>query len=485
MNQRVVSVSRTEPDGLPRIADALAVAGPGATIVLQPGVYREELRLIGDVTLTAEDGPGTVTLRAPDGVAVFVGGGAVTLRGITIAGGSDTYPAIQVSGGELTMVDCELRADGLVGLHVRGSHVEVRNCVVESRSGAGLLLEQGMTGTFRSSTVRDCGGPGIVIATGADPQLIDCVVTGGQGPGVLSTRDGRGSLVDCDLSAVAGPAVAVEEGGMVHLRRTTIHDGDGPGIVATGGAPVFEDCLVRDVGGHGVVIAGDADPTLARCRIEGTGGHAVFALGNGTGRLVDCRFAESAVAVLAFTDTATSTLDKCVVEGAGDVAALFDGTAGGTLVRCEVRGGRTGVLVRGGADPLIEETLIAGCVEYGVQSIDGARGTVRNCTVEDYGVAGVRVTGARLAVTDSRLRGGRHGLVVAAGGHATVDACEIGAASVAGVLVEPAGELQLRRSRVRGGAAAGVRFAAGSRGTLSRSEVFDNGGDGVLLETAE
>ncbi|MET7427089.1 right-handed parallel beta-helix repeat-containing protein, partial [Dactylosporangium sp. NPDC005555] len=55
----------------------------------------------------------------------------------------------------------------------------------------------------------------------------------------------------------------------------------------------------------------------------------------------------------------------------------------------------------------------------------------------------------------------------------------------AGVLVEPAGELQLRRSRVRGGAAVGVRFAAGSRGTLSRSEVFDNGGDGVLLETAE
>ncbi|MEV6810728.1 hypothetical protein [Micromonospora sp. NPDC051296] len=51
MNQAVVSVSHNEPGGLPRIGDALAVAGAGTTVMLQPGVYEEELRLIGDVTI--------------------------------------------------------------------------------------------------------------------------------------------------------------------------------------------------------------------------------------------------------------------------------------------------------------------------------------------------------------------------------------------------------------------------------------------------
>src|SRR5258705_10897018 len=174
MNQGVVSVSHTEPGGLPRIADALAAAGPGVTVVLQPGIYHEELRIIGDVTLAAEDGPGTVTLRAPDGVAVFVGAGAVTLRSVTIVGGNETFPAIQVNGGSLTMMDCDLRAEGLVGLHARGCRLDVRDCVVENGSGAGLLLEQGMTGTVRSTTVRDTAGPGIVIATGAEPQIVGC-----------------------------------------------------------------------------------------------------------------------------------------------------------------------------------------------------------------------------------------------------------------------------------------------------------------------
>ncbi|WP_238014647.1 AAA family ATPase [Dactylosporangium sp. AC04546] len=485
MSSSVVSVSHTEPGGMPRIADALAVAGPGTTVMLQPGTYHEELRLIGDVTLAAEDGLGSVVLRAPDGVAVFVGAGTVTLRGIIVVGGSESFPAIQVNGGSLRMSDCELRADGVVGLHARDGRIDLHDCVVENASGAGLLLEQGTTGTVRATTVREVGGAGIVVASGADPEFADCTITGVRGPGVLSTRDGRGGLVGCALTAIAGPAVAVEDRGAIKLRYSIVHNTSGPGVVATGGEPVLEDCLIQAVDGHGVVIAGDADPTLVRCRIEGSGGHAVFALDTGAGRLVDCQLGDTPVAVLAVTGTASPTLEQCHLSGSGEVTALFDGSGRGVLVGCEVTGGRTGVLVRGGADPVIDETTVTGCTEYGVHSIDGGRGTVRNCTVEQCGVAGVRLADASTALADSRLRGGRHGLIVAPGGQASVDACEIDTASVAGVLVESTGELRLRRSRVRDGDAVGVRFAPGSRGAVIQSEIFDNGTDGVLLETAE
>ncbi|MFI6133946.1 right-handed parallel beta-helix repeat-containing protein [Micromonospora sp. NPDC051141] len=485
MSSSVVSVSHTEPGGLPRIADALAVAGPGTTIVLQPGIYHEELRIVGDVTLAAEDGPGTVTLQAPDAVALFVGAGRVELRGITVVGGGDRFPAVQVTGGSLRMSDCELTADGLVALHAGDSRLDLHNCVVRNAAGAGLLLESGMTGTVRASTVRDVGGAGVVISSGADPELVDCTLTETAGPAVLSARAGRGSLTDCVVSAVAGPAVAVESGGAVRLLRTTIRDSGGPALVATGGRPTLEDCVVREVDGHGVVIAGDAAPTLSRCQVETTTGHAVFALETATGRLVDCRLDATAAAAVAVTGGAAPTLDDCRITGAGDATVVFDGGARGTLTRCTVSGGRTGVLVRTGADPVLDDSTVADCREYGVQCVDGGLGTVRGCTVESCGEAAVRVAGARLVLTDSRLRGGPYGVIVAGDGQATLTSCEIGSAARAGVVVEAAGDLDLRHSRVSGGDLVGVRFAPGSRGTLARSEVVDNGTDGVLLETRE
>ncbi|MFI2710477.1 AAA family ATPase [Micromonospora sp. NPDC018662] len=486
MSSQVVSVSHSEPGGLPRIADALAVAGPGTTIVLQPGTYHEELRIIGDVTLAAEDGPGTVTLQAPEAVALFVGAGRVELRGITVVGGGDRFPAVQVTGGSLRMSDCELRADGLVALHAGDSRLDLDTCVVGNAAGAGLLLEGGMTGTIRATTVRDVGGAAMVISSGADPEFVDCTVTGAAGPGVLSTRAGRGSLVDCVVSAVAGPAVAVESGGAVRLLRTTIRDAGGPAVVATGGRPTLEDCVIRDIRGHGVVIAGDADPTLLRCQVEGTTGHTVLALETATGQLVECRLdATAAAAAVAVTDGAAPTLRDCQITAAGEAAVIFDDGARGALVGCAVTGGRTGVLVRTGADPVLEDTVVADCLDFGVQGVDGGLGTVRGCTVEGCGEAGVRVAGAQLVLTDSRLRGGRHGLIVGRDGQATVTSCEVGSAARAGVVVEAAGDLDLRHSRVSGGDLVGVRFAPGSRGALVRSEVVDNGTDGVLLETAD
>jgi SpoVK/Ycf46/Vps4 family AAA+-type ATPase len=485
MSSTVVSVSHTEPGGLPRIADALAVAGPGTTIVLQPGTYREELRIVGDVTLAAEDGPGTVTLRAPDAVALFVGAGRVELRGITVVGGGDRFPAVQVTGGSLRLSDCELAADGVVAVHAGDSRLDLDSCEVRNAGGAGLLLENGMTGTIRATTVRDVAGAAAVISSGADPELVDCTLTGSAGPAVLSTRAGRGSVVDCVVSTGSGPAVAVESGGAVRLLRTTIGDGGGPAVVVTGGRPTVEDCVLRDLDGHGVVIAGDGDPTLLRCHVETRTGHALFALETATGRLVDCRLEATAAAAVAVTGDAAPTLEGCRITAAGEAAVVFDDGARGTLAGCTVNGGHTGVLVRAGADPVLDDTVVADCRDYGVQGVDGGLGTVRGCTVEGCGEAGVRVDGARLVLTDSRLRGGPYGLVVAGNGHSGVTSCEIGSAARAGILVEAAGELDLRRSRVSGGGAVGVRFAPGSRGALIESEVVDNGTDGVLLETAE
>ena len=442
MSQRMVSVSHSDAGVLPRIADAIAVAGPGATIVVQPGVYREELRLTGDVSLVAEDGRGTVTIAAPGAVAVFSSGGTVRLRGFKIVGGSDRFPAVQMGSGTLQLAECDVRADGVVAIHATTGRIDMNDCIVENPAGAGLLLEKLATGTVARCAIRAIGAAGVVIAGGADPELRGCTITDVKGPGILSTRDGRGSVIECEITAVDGPAVAIEEGGSVQVLGTVIRDTPGPGIVATGGRPTVEECELRGIAGHGVVFAGRANPTLRRCQVTTVGGHGIVLLETASGLISDCTVEDTGSAAFAVTGSASPTVRGGRFSGGGEVVLLLDGVVTCTLIGTTVDGGRAGAAV---------------CV----------------------------TGGATLFAEEAQVRRGGFGVLVSGGGRATLASSDIADAASIGVAAESTAEVLLWDTKVRSGARHGVHFAAGSRGEMTRCEVFDNAGDGVVLETAE
>ena len=442
MSQHMVSVSHGDPGVLPRIADAIALAGTGGTVVLQPGTYREELRLTGDVSLMAEDGRGTVTLEAPNGLAVFSSGATVQLRGLTITGGSDSFPAVQIGSGHLRMTECDVRANGVVAVHATVGRLDMHRCVVENPYGAGLLLDKDAAGTITDTVIRDIAGAAIVIAGGADPEFRGCTVTDGRGPGILSTRDGRGRMQDCQISAVDGPAIAVEEGGGIRIHTTVVHDTPGAGLVATGGRPTLEGCELRGLGGHGVVFAGQSDPILHGCHVVGTGGHGLLVLKNAAGLIDDCTIEQTASAAFAVTGSGRPALRGGHIAGTGEAAVLLDGTVTVTVNGTTVEGGQA--------------------------------------------AAAIRVShGAILTAEETQVRGGGHGVLVVEGGQATFVSSDITGATVAGCAVESAAEVDLRNTRVHRCAGVGVRFAAGSRGWLTGCEVMENAGDGVVLETSE
>ncbi|QKW13594.1 right-handed parallel beta-helix repeat-containing protein [Verrucosispora sp. NA02020] len=485
MSQGVLSVSQTDPDCLPTISDALALARPGATVAVQPGVYRERLRLTGDVTLVAEDGRGSVTVHGVDGPAVFQAGGAVVLRGLVLTGGDEAFPTVQIATGTLRMTQCEVRADAVVGVHVAAGRLELGDCLLSNPGGAGLLIDGGAAGTVTGTTVRDVGAAAVVIAGGADPVLRDCTVTDVRGAGVLSTRAGRGLVVGCDISAVDGPAVAVEQDGAVRVERCVVHDSPGSGLIVTGGRPVLDDCEFRDLGGHGVVVSGDADPTARRCTVTATAGHGVIVLENATGALLDCRISATRAAAFAVTGSAAPRVEGGRIEGGTGIAVLLDGPVGGAFTGVSVDGGRTGFLVRAGADPVLTDATVRDCTGHAVESVDGGRGTVQGGTFTG-GTATVRVAAdGALTLTDCRIRGGGVGLLVDEGGSVTATSCDVGETGGSGAEVGSGARLRLAHTRVHGCAGSGIRFAGRSVGRLDRCEIFDNAGDGVVVETLE
>ncbi|GIJ26384.1 hypothetical protein Vqi01_15460 [Micromonospora qiuiae] len=483
MSSRMLSVSATEPGCLPSITAALAVAGPSAMVVVQPGIYREQLRLSGDVTVVAEDGPGTVTIDGGDGVVVFVGGGNVTLRGLSVSGGAPNLPAVQVGHGTLHATGCAVTGRGIVAVHVPGGRVELRDCQVSNPHGAGLLFERGAGGTVSDSTIRDVGSTGAVIIGGADPLLRGCTFTDIGGVGVLSSQDGRGALEECELTAIDGPAVAVEEGGALRLVRSRLHDLPGSGVAVTGGRPLLEECEVHTAGGHGVVLSGTADPVLRGCRIRDVAGHGLVVLEHATGSFTDGTIDGAEAAAIAVGGSAAPLIDGGRVNAGAGGGLLFESEATGTVRRLTVQGGPTGLVVGGSAAPLVEECTIAESREYGVRLLGQARPTIRSSRIERCTTGGFLVEAGTTLVSDEVVVPDC-GVGLQVEGTATVNGSDIGGARRVGILVQREGNLTLLRTRVHRSGGPGVRFAAGTSGRVDGCELLENVGEGLLRETS-
>ncbi|TCB95510.1 AAA family ATPase [Micromonospora zingiberis] len=479
----MLSVSETEPGCLPSISAALAAAGRTAMIVVQPGTYREQLRFTGDVTVVAEDGPGTVTIDGGDGVALLVGGGTVTLRGITVLGGAANLPAVQVARGTLRAAECAISGRGVVAVHVPGGQVDLHDCRVDNPDGAGFLFESNGAGTIGATTVRDASS-GAVIVGGADPMLRDCTFTDIRGVGVLATRGGRGTLEDCEITATGGPAVAVEEDGALRVVRGRLHDIPGTAVMVNGGRPTLEDCEIRAVGGHAVVVSGTADPVFRGCTVRGAAGHGLVVIEQATGTFIGGDIAETEAAAVAVAGSAAPLIEGGKLVGGPGGTLLCQGEATGTLRRLTVRGGRTGVVVGGSAAPLIEDCVVEEAQEYGVRLLGKARPVVQGTRVERCAAGGFLVeAGTTLTVDQATVQDCGVGLQV--NGTATVTGSDIGGARTAGILVQPKANLTLLRSRVHRSSGPGVWFTAGSSGRLDGCELIGNVGEGLLRETTE
>jgi serine/threonine protein phosphatase PrpC len=192
--------------GAATIAEALAQAGPGQTVEVAPGTYREALQLRDGVALVSRV-PRAAVLLPPAGSGVP----AVTAQGIAdarIAGfriAGDAQAPLQVG---IRLADSAVEVDGVeitgaqtAGIDVAGDdRSEVRASFLHDNPGGGVLVEGGaprLLGNLITNNGRLAGTPprpGVEARAGAAPELIDNRFAG-NGGGVLLASPERGDEV--------------------------------------------------------------------------------------------------------------------------------------------------------------------------------------------------------------------------------------------------------------------------------------------------
>ncbi len=192
------------------IAEALAAADPGDTVLVAPGTYVEgPLTIDRDIVLMSEAGPESTIidaggqLKAPGDVTTVLRLTNVTadcqVIGMTIKGArSDSSGAgIEIVDSSPTISGCIIAGNETVsgaGIVVRGSSPMILGCTIDGNSGlAGVYFEAASAGTVSMCIVSGTqGGPGVRCDSGA-PTIGCCDVFGNDGY-IVGGTDGGGNF---------------------------------------------------------------------------------------------------------------------------------------------------------------------------------------------------------------------------------------------------------------------------------------------------
>lgn len=420
-----VGADGTEERPLPSLSEGLARAGRDGWVLLGGGAYREALRieeprrLVGVCAARVEIG------RRGD--AAVVAHAAVTLRGVTVAGG------VLVEGrGALAAREIVVNPGDSYGLLVTGEDAaaDLRDAVfgpLGAMGGSAVSIDARARLSLDGFVIADGRGNGVTATGGATVTLSNGVIRGMRlYPGAF--RSGR-AIVAIGAAAVTGARLALDD-----------NQAEAIEVSAAGSRLALVDAVIRGTrpadrtgGGKAIEVNEGAVATLERTRIEASSNTAASAFTGATLTLRDCHVLD--------------TRER----GVGNAGRGIDAHHGGTLVA--------------------ERVVVEGSHEVAVFSFDGSRVTLRDVLIRRTRAPTVGFYGAGLAAIEGTVDARR--VVVE-------DSTEVGVA-----LVGPRVDATLEDVIVRGvrpssrGFAMGVVTAWGARARLERIAVTDTRGVAV------
>jgi SpoVK/Ycf46/Vps4 family AAA+-type ATPase len=486
-----VSVSASGDSGYRSIVAALAAAPDGATVVVQPGRYAESLVLSRPVTIVAAQAPGAVVVEAPAGAAVTVISGSAALQQLVLRGQDPLTAVTQVTGGSLTLDQCDVTAAARAAIEVRGSGAAMvmRGGRVRNSAGRGVVVTDGASGTFERTVIEHVSSDAVTISSGADPAFRDCTISDVLGTGLTAADNARGIVAGCEITRITGAAVALRESSSTRLTSDWIHDTQDVGVlIASAARPVLEDCEIRDTGSHGMVLTGEADPVVRRCSITRAAGEGISLTGRSRGAFSDCTVTDTASAGVLVGDGSDPMFSKCRFRGTAKAALVVTDAAAGTFDRVDVRGaGQHGIEIRAAANPLLRQAVVVGCRGHGLTVLEDGRGRIEDSVIEGTGAAGLRsASGGYPDVRGTRFTGSAQvGVLIAARGRCVLRECDIVGAGTDGVVVEDGGDISVSRTLIQESKGAGVVLGEGAQARLTACEIAANEGDGIMVASSQ
>lgn len=242
----------------------------------------------------------------------------------------------------------------------------------------------------------------VVVIESAALTFSDCVITGGQQEGVrISGLSAAPLLEDCEIRGNGAYGILCEAGAVLRVVGGTVRDNGGAGVRAVDSEVEIDGTRFEGNGVTGLVLDGSAEARVEDASFEDHAGWGVDCVGEAVLELVDCRFEDNGGGGVRLVGTATAVVrDGRFTGGATGIEAGDSSSVeirGGA-----VRGATgAGVRISGSATCRIEGTEVGDCRPgHGIELAATGPAEVRFATIVRNGGDGVLATGSAIAVTN-------------------------------------------------------------------------------------
>jgi F-box protein 11 len=383
---------------------ALRQAGPGAEIVMLPGLYRESVVVDKDVTILALGEPGEVVLEGIAGPSLVIQTRAASLRGLTLLA-ADGSPALRISSGGPLIETCTIKASAsCVDVEGAGTSPVFRGCTFLAEGRVGLRAETGALARIEGGRIQGFHGAGVDVRAGAQATLQGVMLGPGEGVGLKVRSRGQATLDGCTLSAEAG-SVEVEEDARVQLSHCRLMDSRFAGLLALEHSQaVLESC---DLGNHacaGAHVLAGANVVLRQCRLMGNAGFGVSIMDRGLATMEGCLIQANGGTGLLIHHGATVQARTCVFSEGRSLGVDCSEGGQGVLDACEISGNAgAGVQVEAGGSLFLVRCTLKEGRDTGLLLLEDSQVTLEECVVHRNARGGILLA---KEAADPILRGG-------------------------------------------------------------------------------
>ena len=249
----------------------------------------------------------------------------------------------------------------------------------------------------------------VVVLESAALTFSECIITGGRQDGIrISGLSGRLLLENCEVFANDVNGILCEGGAVLRVVGGTLRTNGGAGILAIDSAVEIDGTLFEANGVTGLVLDGTSCATLENAAFVGHAGWGVDGLDAAGLDLTDCRFTGNAAGGVRLRGSTTAVVGDCRFIG-GTVAIEARASSAVQINGGTVREAfEAGIRISDSATCRVERTEVVECAGHGIELTSVRAAELRFATIVRNGGDGVFATGTTIAMTNSivALNGG-------------------------------------------------------------------------------
>jgi parallel beta-helix repeat protein len=277
------------------ISQAIQQAPIGSRIIVETGVYRDKIIIDKPIELLANGGAGEVCIENYTNVCLQMEADHAVVRGFTIRNRCREWGyranAIDIFQGQLILEHCDIRADSLDCISIRGANTNpiIRQCRIHNAGEFGIFISEQGRAIIENCDIFANTCAGIAIKQGANPTVRNCQIYNGYQSGIMVDKFGQGTIEGCDIFGNHKSGIQIGEGAHLTARQCRVHDGNFSGIYAHHLAQgTFENCDIFANSHDGVAVVDGSSVTIKNCRIDRNLHHGISVKNGGRGVIENC-----------------------------------------------------------------------------------------------------------------------------------------------------------------------------------------------------